>query len=68
VEAVPNADYYIDTPTCPDVWRANTHFAWGAMDVSPPDGDAFVAGARDGQACFEMIGACLVSPLQAGVF
>jgi len=60
------SDYFVEAPACDDTWwRNGIDASIGAMPQPAPDGSAFVGGGNQ-PGYVEYVGACLLSPLQAG--
>jgi len=60
------SDYWVGAPSCPDEWRDGLG-GLGQIPQQASDGDAIVGSiAKPVGDYFEYIGACLISPLQAG--
>jgi len=59
------SDYWVGAPRCSDGWRSGLG-GIGGIPQQATDGDAIV-GSIKGSSYFEYIGACLTSPLLAGV-
>ena len=60
------SDYWIGAPTCNDNWRVGLG-GIGALKQIATDGNAFVGSIKEEEDYYEYIGACLNSPLKAGV-